>query len=66
MEKKSEDHESKKAWAVTYYEYGDSVDGKARVLGLFESEDAARDAMYRHAVEYKSGCEYNMEEVCLP
>ncbi len=42
-----------KRYAVTYVEYGDSVDGKARILGLYRSNDEAHAEMKRAAEQYK-------------
>ena len=42
-----------KRWAVTFVEYGDSVDGKARILGLYNSPKEAHDAMKGAAKQYK-------------
>lgn len=42
-----------KRWAVTYVEYGDSVDGKARILGFYNSPKEAHDAMKVAATQYK-------------
>ena len=39
-------------WCVTYVEYGDSVDGKARVMGLFNSKEEARLRMKEDAEGY--------------
>jgi hypothetical protein len=39
-------------WAVTYVEYGDSVDGKARVMGLFNSKEEAHYRMKEDAEAY--------------
>ena len=47
-----------KRWVVTYVEYGDSVDGMARVLGHYPTPKEAHDAMKRAAERYK-------EDLCL-
>lgn len=39
-------------WCVTYVEYGDSVDGKARVMGLFNSKGEAHMRMKEDAEGY--------------
>ena len=39
-------------WCVTYVEYGDSVDGKARVMGLFKSKEEAHLRMKEDAEGY--------------
>lgn len=45
-------------WIVTYVEYGDSVDGKARILGVYMDPEAAYNAMRDDANRYKN-------ELCL-
>lgn len=42
-----------KRWAVTFVEYGDSVDGKARVLGIYGTPVEAHNAMKNDAEQYK-------------
>lgn len=42
-----------KRWAVTFVEYGDSVDGKARVLGIYGTPVEAHKAMKNAAEQYK-------------
>ena len=42
-----------KRWVVTYVEYGDSVDGKARVLGIYLTPVEAHKAMKNAAEQYK-------------
>ena len=42
-----------KRWAVTYVEYGDCVDGRARVLDLYGTPDEAHKAMRNAAENYK-------------
>ena len=42
-----------KRWAVTFVEYGDSVDGKATVLGLYGTPVEAHEAMKNAAEQYK-------------
>ena len=39
-------------FAVTYVEYGDSVDGKARILGLYKTHDEALCEMQTAANRY--------------
>lgn len=39
-------------WCVTYVEYGDSVDGKARVMGIFKSKEEAHHRMKEDAEGY--------------
>lgn len=39
-------------WCVTYVEYGDSVDGKARVMGIFNSKEEAHLRMKEDAEGY--------------
>lgn len=43
---------SRELWCVTYVEYGDSVDGKARVMGLFNSKEEAHLRMKEDAEGY--------------
>lgn len=43
-------------WCVTYVEYGDSVDGKARVLNLFNTKEEAQAAMKEAAEGYLKDC----------
>lgn len=43
---------SRELWCVTFVEYGDSVDGKARVMGLFNSKDEAHLRMKEDAEGY--------------
>lgn len=40
-------------FAITYVEYGDSVDGKARILGFFRTFEDARKKMHEDAKQYK-------------
>ena len=40
-------------FAVTYVEYGDSVDGKARVLDAYESMEKAQSEMEKAAFNYR-------------
>ena len=40
-------------WAVTCVDYGDSTDGKARILGLYNSPKEAHNAMKADAKRYK-------------
>ena len=40
-------------YVVTFVEYGDSVDGKARVLGVYPTEAEAQYAMAQDAERYK-------------
>ena len=47
----------RKLWVVTFVEYGDSVDGKARVLGLFDAKDKAHAAMEKAATQYRDDLE---------
>lgn len=42
-----------KRWAVTYVEYGDCVDGMARVLGLYGTPAEAHKQMKNAAEQYK-------------
>lgn len=42
-----------KRWAVTFVEYGDSVDGKARLLGIYGTPVEAYNAMKKAAKQYK-------------
>lgn len=39
-------------WCVTFVEYGDSVDGKARVMGLYNSKEEAHLRMREDAENY--------------
>ena len=39
-------------WCVTFVEYGDSVDGKARVMGLYNSKEEAHLRMREDAESY--------------
>ena len=48
-------------WCVTFVEYGDSVDGKARVLGLYRSKDEAHRGMEEDAENYK--IELGLEDI---
>ena len=41
-----------KRFAVTYVEYGDSVDGKARILGLYRTHAEALCEMHLDAKRY--------------
>lgn len=41
-----------KRWVVTFVEYGDCVDGKARVLGLYATHEEAHDEMSKAAERY--------------
>ena len=43
---------SRELWCVTFVEYGDSVDGKARVMGLFKSKEEAHLRMKENAEGY--------------
>jgi DNA-binding transcriptional MerR regulator len=43
---------SRELWCVTYVDYGDSVDGKARVMGLFTSKEEAHLRMKEDAEGY--------------
>lgn len=43
---------SRELWCVTFVEYGDSVDGKARVMGLFNSKEEAHLRMKEDADGY--------------
>ena len=47
-------------WAVVYVEYGESVDGRGRVLGLYPSNSQAEAAMGEAARDYAQafGLEY--------
>lgn len=40
-------------WCVTFVDYGDSADGKARVLGLYRSKEEAHRRMEEDAENYK-------------
>lgn len=42
-----------KRYVVTYVEYGDSVDGKARVAGIYRTHDEAYAAMKEAAESYR-------------
>ena len=42
----------REVWCVTFVEYGDSVDGKARVLGLYDSKEEAHQRMKDDAESY--------------
>ena len=41
-----------KRFAVTFVEYGDSVDGKARILDIYENRKSAVCAMHIDAIRY--------------
>lgn len=41
-----------KRFAVTFVEYGDSVDGKARILGIYEDRKFAVVEMHTDAMRY--------------
>lgn len=43
---------SRELWCVTFVEYGDSVDGKARVMGLYNSKEEAHLRMKEDAESY--------------
>ena len=41
-----------KRFSVTFVEYGDSVDGKARILGIYEDRKFAVGEMHMDAMRY--------------
>lgn len=41
-----------KRWAVVFVEYGDSVDGKGRVMGLYRTKEDAQTDMVNAAKKY--------------
>lgn len=52
-----------KRFAVTFVEYGDSVDGKARILGIYEDRKFAAVEMYVDAMRYYKAFDLDRIEI---